>query len=291
MRIPIYQVDGLSAEAEGHLVSLYEHIGDVLITGEDVECLIPKDSPVEVTLKADTSEQMRLEVHFLASDFTVEKELDTSKKHSVEDAQKEIKRGMLDAQRIINQLEEGNIPMKELQTQLDQVKEEASNSSEPKAVLGHLKEVLRLIEEKDEETEWERLEAELREEFDRLEKAHNSFGNEKSTRLIEHLRTQTDQVIRSKDVKLGREVLAQINSLFIQLTLVYQCMGLIEQYNARFGSVRWKDTTRARQLLNRGMEEMNNQPTSEKLLPIARGLIDLILEEELENVENDLLKS
>lgn len=290
LSIPIYQVDGLSADAEGRSASLYEYIGDVQITGDDVENLIPMDSLVDVTLKADSSEQMSLEVHFLALDFTVEKKLDTSKKHSIENAKEEVRKSLVEAQRSINQLKDAGISVEKLQSELDRVKEEYANSSEHKAILQHLKEVLRLIEDKDVETEWERLDAELREEFDRLEKAQNSFGNEKSAQLIEQLRSQTDQVIRCKDVRMGREVLEQINGLFFQLTLVYQCMGLIEQYNARFGSVRWKDAARARQLLNMGMEEANNQPTAEKLLPIARSLIELMPEDAIGNVENDLLK-
>ena len=288
--IPIYQVDGLFADAEGRSASLYEHVSDVLITGDEVDALIPSDSPVDIILKVDTSEQMKLEAHFLALDFTVEKKLDTGKKQSVEEAKEVVGKSLVEAQRSINQLKDAGIPVEGLQADLDRVKEDASNSSEHKAVLQHLKEILRQIEDKDEETEWERLEAELREEFDNLEKAQNSLGNDKSTQLVEQLRVQTDKVIRSRDVRLGHEVLDQINSLFIQLTLVYQCMGFIEQYNARFGSISWKDTARARQLLNRGMEEANNQPTAERLLPIVRSLIELMPEEEIGNVEGGLLK-
>ena len=81
--VPIHQVDDF-AEAEGKSASLYEHVADVVITGDDVDTLIPADSLVDVTLKVDSSEQMKLEVHFLATDFTVEKVLDTSKKHTME---------------------------------------------------------------------------------------------------------------------------------------------------------------------------------------------------------------
>ena len=90
LTIPIYQVDDFSG-AEGRSASLYEYVADVLITGDDIESLVPADSPVDVTLKVDTSEQMTLEVHFLVSDITVEKKLDTSKKQSVEEAENVIK--------------------------------------------------------------------------------------------------------------------------------------------------------------------------------------------------------
>lgn len=72
VKVPIYQVDDFS-EAEGRPVSLYEYVGDVVITGDEVDQLIPTNSDVDITLKVDSSEQMVLEAHFPATDTTVEK--------------------------------------------------------------------------------------------------------------------------------------------------------------------------------------------------------------------------
>ena len=282
LTIPIYQVDDF-AEAENRPVALYEHVGDVVITGDEVEQLIPTDSTVDVTLKVDTSEQMVLEVHFPATDTSVEKPLDTSKKQSIEDAEKEITKGIAEAQRSISRLNNSGISTNDVEVDLGNVKDEAANSSEKKMVLQHLKEVLRKIEDLDESTEWRRLEQELREEFERLEKAHNDLGNDKTGQLVNQLRSQTDQVIRSKDVRMGREVLDQINSLFIHLTMVYQCMGFIQDCHRRFTSICWKDSSRARHLVSKGMEEINTQPAVEKLLPIARQIIELMPANEAAN--------
>lgn len=275
LKIPVYQVDDFSG-AEGRSASLYEYVADILITGDDVETLIPVDSSVDVTLKVDTSEQMTIEVHFLATDVTVEKKLDTSKKQSIEDAIKRINKELDDAQRSIDRLEDAGVDVDALQSALDSVKEESENSSEKKAVLQHLKEVLRKIEDKDDETEWDRVEAELREEFERLEKAQNDLGNEKTSQIVEQLRNQTDQAIRSKDVNIGRSTLEQINNLFIHLTLLYQCMGFIEHYNRSFASVKWRDVSRARQLLDKGLEVTNNNPSVDILHPIVCAIIDLM---------------
>lgn len=281
LRVPVYQVDDFKG-AEGRSASLYEYVADVLITGEDVESLITEDSSIDITLKVDTSEQMTIEVHFLATDTTVEKALDTSKKQSIEDATKVINKDLAEAQRSINRLNGAGVNTSDLQNKLDAVKNEAANSSEKKAVLQHLKEVLREIEDQDDATEWDRLEAELREEFERLEKAQNDLGNDKTAQIVNQLRQQTDQVIRSKDVKMGREVLDQINSLFMHLTLLYQCMGFIQHYNGRFGSVRWTDSSRARQLLNSGLEAINNNPTVDTLHPIVCSLIDLMPKDDID---------
>lgn len=282
LTVPIYQVDDFS-EAEGRTASLYDHVANVVVTGDDVDVLIPADSSVDVTLKVDSSEQMTLEIHFLASDITIEKKLDTGKKHKIEEADTLIRKQLEEAQQGIDRLAHANISDVSLQEKLERVKEEAKNNPEKKAVLENLRKVLREIEDLDKSTEWQRLETELREEFDRLERAQNDLGNEKSAQLVEHLRSQTDHVIRNKDVSMGHDLLEQINSLFAQLTMVYQCMGLIRNCQNRFGTIHWKDSARARQLIDHGLDEMNNHPTEEKLRPIAIELIKLMPDEDAAN--------
>lgn len=282
LTIPIYQVDDF-AEAEGKSASLYEHVADVVITGDDVDTLITENSLVDVTLKVDSSEQMKLEVHFLATDTTVEKVLDTSKKHTMLDASTEIKKGFAEAESGIEILSDSGISVSDLQEELASIRTDNENTMEKKEVLNHLRELLRKIEKLDANTEWQRVEQELREEFDRLEKAQNELGNDKSAQLVNQLRTQADNAIRAKDVQVGHELLEQINSLFFQLTMIYQCMGLIRSCNDRFVTIRWKDSSRARQLVNRGMEQISSNPTTEGLQQIAAELIGLMPQDEAAN--------
>lgn len=282
LTIPIYQCeDDLEV---GRTAALYEYVADVVVTGDEVESLIPENSPVDITLKVDSSAQMTMEVYFPSIDYTISKPLDTSKKQSISEAEKLIPQMIRDGQRDINRLAECGINTESLQKELNIVIEENKNSQEKKAVLQHLKEVLRKIEDEDAGTEWERLEKEIREEFERLEKADRELGNDKSHQLVNQLRNQTDQVIRSKNVLMGRDLLEQITHVFFQLTMIYQCMGLIRDCNNNFGRFRWKDAARARQLVNQGMAAMANQPTVEQLQPIAAQLINLMpLDQQEEN--------
>lgn len=279
LTVPIHQVDDFE-EAEGKSASLYEHVADVVITGEDVDTLMPADSLVDVTLKVDSSEQMRLEVRFLATGFTVEKVLDTSKKHTMEDTNEQISKGFAEAESAMKTLSESGIDVNELQEELAAIRTDNENTTEKKEVLNHLRELLRKIEKLDAGTEWERVEKELREEFDKLEKAQDDLGNERSAQLVDQLRTETDNAIRSKNVQVGREVLEQVTRLFFELTIFFQCMGFIRYCNERFASLHWKDSLRARQLVNRGMEQINNNPTTEGLRSIAAKLSELRLPEE-----------
>lgn len=280
LSIPIYQT---GVEAEGKTAALYTQISNVEVTGEDVEQFVPENTNVEITLHVDSSEMMAMEVYFPSIDFTIKKELDLSKRESHKDAISWVRKELSQAQRRMETLSSSGISVEELNKELDSVKDLAINGNDPMRAQSNLKELLRKLEDLDDSTEWQRIEKKLREEFERLEKAQEDLGNEKTNQLVAQLRSQTDQVIRSKDVKMGRETLDLINSLFVHLTMVYQCMGLIKNCHEHFISIRWKDSSRARQLINKGMEEINNQPTVEKLHPIACDLIKLMPDEEAAN--------
>lgn len=279
LKVPVYQTDDF-AEAEGKPASHYEYVADVVITGDDVDTFIPEDSLVNITLKADSSEQMKIEVHFLATDFTIEKVFDTGKKHSMKDTNDRINKGFAEAVASIEMLEESGVGVDDLRAELASLRTDNENTTEKKEVLKHLRDLLRKIEELDTGTEWQRVEHELRDEFDKLEKAQEELGDEQSAQLVEQLRTQTDNVIRTKNVQEGREVIKQVHRLFFQLTMLYQCMAIIRYCNDHFGAIRWKDSSRARQLVNRGMEQINNNPTTEDLRRIVAELLKLMPQED-----------
>ncbi len=77
-------------------------------------------------------------------------------------------------------------------------------------VLTNLRKSLKAIDELNDTTEWPKLEETLKEEFYRLEKVNNDLGNEKTTQVVNQFRSQLDEVIRAKDVKLGNVLLEEI---------------------------------------------------------------------------------
>lgn len=282
LTIPVYQTDDFD-EAAGKPTSHYEYVADAVITGDEVDTYIPENSLVNITLKADSSEQMKIEVHFLATDITIEKIFGTGKKHTMEDTNNQINKGFDEAEASIETLEESGISVSDLRAELDSLHTDNENTTEKKEVLKHLRDLLRKIEKLDAGTEWQRVEKELRDEFDNLEKAQSELGNENSAQMVNQLRTQTDNAIRTKDVQIGHQVLEQVKSLYFQLTMLYQCMGIVRYCNDRLGTIRWKDSSRARQLVNRGMEQINNNPTTEGLRQIAAELLGLMPKEDAAN--------
>lgn len=277
LRIPLYQADQGGA---GKTALFYEFVGEVEINGDDVDVTIPQNANVDITVKVDRNEQMTVEAYFPDQDVSVQKTIDTSKEQSLEAAKSFTERELPKAKRAIRNLSNEGHDVSNLEKQLGSVEQEHANSSESKMVMQHLKEVLRKIEDFENETEWGRVETELREEFDRLEKANSELGNDKTNQAVEVLRTQIDDVIRKQDVKMAHELKELVSHLFFQLTMVYQCRYLIEEMNRDFNTIQWKDRNRARSLINQGLAEINNQPTREKLQPIAAALLDLLPEEE-----------
>lgn len=277
LRIPLYQADQGGA---GKTALFYEFVGEVEINGDDVDITIPKNANVDVTVKVDRNEQMTVEAYFPDQDVTVEKKIDTSKEQSLEDARAFAECELPKAKRAIRNLSNEGHDVSDLERQLESVEQEHTNSTESKMVMQHLKEVLRKIEDFEEGTEWSRIETELREEFDNLEKANADLGNNKTNQAVEALRGQIDEVIRKQDVKMARDLKEIVHHLFFQLTMVYQCRYLIEDMNRDFNIIQWKDRNRARTLINQGLSEINNQPTREKLQPIAAALLELLPDEE-----------
>ena len=277
LRIPLYQADN---GAFGKSAVYYELVCEVAIDGDDVDTTIPKNANVDITVKVDKNEQMTVEAYFPDQDVSVSKTIDTSKKQKIEDAKDFADEYLPIAKRSLNSLKYEGHDVTNIEEQLESVEQEHANSSESKMVMQHLKEVLRKIEEFEDGTEWERVESELRDEFDRLEKINAAFGDSKTTQAVNALRGQVDEVIRKQDCKMGHELIEIITHLSFQLNMVNECIAIIRGMNRDFDSIPWKDRARARQLIDKGLADINNQPTRDKLQPIARTLFELLPDDE-----------
>jgi molecular chaperone DnaK len=147
-------------------------------------------------------------------------------------------------------------------------------------LLADLRRTFWKMEEVEKNHEWDTLEAELRYEFDRLEQANNDFGN-KHDKEVNELRRQTDAVIRSRDVKVGRKVLEMIKQVFVQITFIFQLMGCIEHYDENFGRYAWRNASQARELLNQGKDMIVSGNINEQQLHgICVNVLNLLPEDE-----------
>lgn len=278
--IPIYQSEH---NADGASAVHNDHVFDVVITGDEVGQMIPVGSDVDITIKVDRSQMLKLEAFFPISGETVEKEVEIAQRSVISTYDLEnlknsanLKLRALKSSSAISASETAEAD--KLITEInDRFEGEKSSEDGRMHLQADIRRAFLKMEEVEQGHEWDSLEAEIREEFDRLEKANNELGN-KYDQQVAAVRSQVDMAIRSKDVRHGRAVLDDINSLFVAVTLIYQLMGFIDYHLRNFGSIQWKDANRARQLLQQGKEIANTNLSEGTLHPIVRSVIDLMIE-------------
>lgn len=278
--IPIYQSEH---NADGTSAVHNDHVFDVVITGDEVGQMIPIGSDVDITIKVDRSQMLKLEAFFPISGETVEKEVEIAQRsvistydlENLKNSANSKLRALKSSSAIsVSETAEADKLITEIN---DRFEGEKSSEDGRMHLQADIRRAFLKMEEVEQGHEWDSLEAEIREEFERLEKANNELGN-KYDQQVEAVRSQVDMAIRSKDVRQGRAVLDDINSLFVAVTLIYQLMGFIDYHLRNFGSIQWKDANRARQLLQQGKEIANTNPSEGTLHPIVRSVIDLMIE-------------
>ena len=278
--IPIYQSEH---NADGTSAVHNDHVFDVVITGDEVGQMIPIGSDVDITIKVDRSQMLKLEAFFPVSGETIEKEVEIAARSVIsafeleklkDDANNKLRVLKSSSSISASETAESDKLIADINSRFDGEK----NSEDGRMHLqADLRRAFLKMEEVEQGHEWEALETEIREEFDRLEKANNDLGNKYDKQVVT-VRSQVDMALRSKDVRQGRAVLDDINSLFVAVTLIYHLMGFIDYHLKNFSSIQWKDANRARQLLQQGKEIAATNPSESALHPIVRSVIDLMIE-------------
>jgi molecular chaperone DnaK len=293
LKIPVYQGEHGS---EGTRAIYNEHVYDIIINGSDLPALLPENSDVDLTINLDKSQQMTIQAYFPYLDYTSEIKVPTDTVQSVDT--KWLTNEIRKAKGAVSELKRDgdhsdNAKLKKAETELEKIEEIFENNKNDvdgkQEVLTNLRKTLKIIDELNELTEWPNLEAKLKEEYYRLEKANKDLGNEKTTQVISQIKNQLEEVINIKDVKLGNVLLEEINSFYVQLTFIYQLIGFIRHHNQNFGSYKWRDPNKARTLINQGLQKIGESPDIDELHPIVVSLIDLLPPDERPSGDDSVL--
>lgn len=251
--IPVYIGEN---DAEGTSAIYNDHVFDVVVTGDDIPALIPENSDIDITISVDMSQMMKLEVYFPAIGETVEKDIEIAAR-SVDEEELRSRfseaDGYLQRLRSISSLSRSEMDAIDDRYAdiADRFDNEITSDDGKMHLLADLRALFRDMEKTEKNHEWDFLEAELRQEFARLDKANGQNGHEYDAQVAD-LRRRTDDVIRRRDISLGQQVLEDIKEVYISCTFVSYLVGFIRYHDSNFSTLSWKNANVARTHINNG---------------------------------------
>lgn len=284
--IPIYQGEMFT---EGSSAIHNDHVTDIVITGDDVPAVVSAGSEIDITLKVDNSQGYHLDVFFVQLGETVEKDIVVDSRSVM--SYKEWLQRFAEVQsklRILKRTANSGelADAEEKIADLDRRKEnEHSKDDDMQHLLDDLRRVSLALEKVEKNHEWETVATELRDEFDRLERANNETWSLHDDAAVAEMRRVVDQTIRMRDVRAAHEVLQDLSRLITQIALPAVLVGFLQQHQQQFGHYQWCNAAAAKQLLNQGMEMVNNNPDWEEVRQVCVRIIDLLPIEEQEKVQ------
>ena len=291
IKIPVYEGEH---NAEGTRAIYNEHVKDIIISGADLPSLLPENSDVDLTVNIDRSEKITVTAYFPYLDFSYEATVERTVSSIETDwLANEIRKAKGSIAELKQDENSDYAKLQQIENELKQIEKSFENNKNDidgkQEVLTNLRKSLKEIDVLNEATEWPKLEEELKEEFYRLEKVNNDLGNDKTTEVVNQFRNQLEEVIRVKDVKLGTTLLEEINMFFFKLTEIYQFIGMLRDFNDNFGDYSWSDSNRARQLVNRGISKISENPDKEELRQILISLYDMLPNSEKPSGDDSVL--
>ncbi|GGC89303.1 hypothetical protein GCM10011508_15730 [Flavobacterium lutivivi] len=301
--IPFYQGDYY---AEGTTAIHSTHINEIKINGEDLPTLLPAGSDVEITLKVDRSEQMTASIFFPYLNHTEQQivEIIQGKSVSKEWLENEIRKARKTAKRL--QEEDNSKEVVKIISNIngiaEQLEHKGGGDSGKLEVQDNLLKELRALDKLDSETEWPKVEKELKENFYELEellnkvKRNDDEGDLKMEAIDAHMeefKVKIEQIIKSKDVILAKELINEIDSLDWNIRDILagpqMDISMINNINTNFSSTNWKDSNKARVLLNQAIQAINNGNVS-NLRPILIEIIDVMDRDDAEKLTGKLTR-
>ena len=286
LRIPLFASKG-EKELYSRLV-LNEQIGEFIITGDEIEKFIPKDTDVQITLKLGLSsnDPKVLTVFFEYTDQEIVLDKDTYKASiaSDEEIAEQIDKAYaaLDIQQSGDDaVSEGEI--NQLKNELTEQKKALNNADsedELKQAEDGTKKVWHKIDKLESSGAWDKTEKELKDAIEYLENLIEKSGDDNDRKMMIEIQQKVKQIITQHKIELAKDILQEIFSL--QFSVVRKVIGYwiywIKEYDENLDNHEWKNKIAARNELSKAKENIQNNPSVEILEGNVRKLWSLLKE-------------
>ncbi|MDR0368090.1 MAG: Hsp70 family protein [Bacteroidales bacterium] len=286
IRIPIYEGEYASQKTNPDLNNL---IFEVLITGESLPALLPEGSDVDITIKVDKSGLMKFSAYFPVLDYTEELEITVKQTEAI--PADELAKKISNTQRAARNVQANDISerLENLEKQLEHEKGSADGRLK---IFDALRKELLLLEALEKAQEWPAVEQELKDtyfEFEDLVQKIKQLGDSDKVNMPQinnmliEIKQRVDLVIHERNKGEARELSSEIHSLDYNLrntvTGGSQDVQILQFFDKCFGEFHWKDATKARQLINKGLQMVADGDNNVR--PVLAELVKLIPKDEL----------
>lgn len=286
IRIPVYQG---SYSAAGTKPELNNLINEVVITGETIPALLPEGSHVDITIKVDRSQVMKFSAFFPSIEHTEELEIEIKPDQppEINDLEKQIENTRFLAEKlsdsdVLNKIED-------IEEKFEDKKGSGPGRME---ILDNLRKVLFNLHLKENKAKWPNIEKDLKAVFFGFEDLLNKIvkaGFEdkidmpKMRIILEEYRKKIEQIIKDKDMKNAKFLTDEIDSLDFSVRSKVTDNAMDADYlkdlDSNFNQYHWKDKTKAREFINRGLQLIAEGETKQ-IRPLIVELINLMPEDE-----------
>ncbi|GHS93643.1 hypothetical protein FACS1894207_0410 [Bacteroidia bacterium] len=269
--IPIYQGD---YNAEGTNPVFYNWITDVIISGENLPALLPEGSEVNITIKVDRSEQMQFSAYFPLIDHT--KKLKIQIKQTEPPTEKHLTTEIAKAKQSANSVNATDI-LEKLNVLEQQLKNERGSADGKMKILNSMRKELLKLDDAEKTAAWPKLEQELKAVFRELENLiiqikengdSHYFNMSKIETEYQEYKKKTELIIKDKNQKEARELIGEINNDKSILLIYLLPEKFIQSFNIQFNIINWKDSEKAKYLINHGFINARSNYDRRKLADI-----------------------
>ena len=280
LRIPIYQGD-YSAAGSNPLLNYF--VNEIIISGESLPALLPEGSVVDITIKIDSSQVMHFSAYFPLLDYT--EELQVEIKPTAPPTENELLHEINKAKHAAQELHNSEISNRLLELE-DQLENEKGSADGKLKILDGLRKELLKIDSYEKDARWPVIEEELKQVFYELEDLVDHIKQDSNDanldRIDVHLKEyqkSIELIIGDKNIKEARRLSRDIGSYEFNLRNEVTGNGLdvefLNMIDDNFGNYHWKDASKARQLINQGLEFIIAGRTS-LIRPILVEIISLM---------------
>ena len=296
INISIYQGGN---DPEGTRAINHAYVHTVKIVGMDISKLLPKNSEVNLFLEVIRDGVMKMSVDIPYLNDTIDIEFDKQEQKEEDDSWFEDK--ISEIKEEIIQLEENNESLdpnkiKKIKSEVDEAQnnyESRKNDSDTRMkTRDDLRKSFIKLDKLEQDTSWPNTEKALKDAYYKIEEQNNQSQNDKLAAELQRIKAQMETVINKRDSKMAEELISELTLLSIGLLEsehgVALYISLLQNFNEDFDSQPWSDKSKARVILDKGLSEAALNPSKERILSYCRELWKL-LPNQNESSRDDIL--